>query len=96
MNHLDDRRHQHQHRHPYRGPAAPVPPLAPRLHGPGLAYPGTGLGLVITRTIIERHGGTINLADHTGPGTTFKIRIPLEATTPDDTGLSLTTFGPPQ
>jgi signal transduction histidine kinase len=38
--------------------------------------PGTGLGLVITRTIVERHHGTINLADHTGPGTTFAVRLP--------------------
>jgi signal transduction histidine kinase len=40
--------------------------------------PGTGLGLVITRAIIERHGGTIILADHDGPGTTFSIRIPAK------------------
>jgi two-component system, OmpR family, phosphate regulon sensor histidine kinase PhoR len=38
--------------------------------------PGTGLGLVIVRTIIERHHGTIGLADHTGPGTTFTIKLP--------------------
>jgi signal transduction histidine kinase len=38
--------------------------------------PGTGLGLVITRTIVERHHGTIALVDHTGPGTTFVVRLP--------------------
>ncbi|MEU4164159.1 ATP-binding protein [Actinoplanes sp. NPDC026670] len=38
--------------------------------------PGTGLGLVITRTIIERHHGTIAVADRAGPGTTFVIRLP--------------------
>jgi PAS domain S-box-containing protein len=38
--------------------------------------PGTGLGLVITRTIVERHHGSITLADHTGPGTTFAVRLP--------------------
>jgi hypothetical protein len=38
--------------------------------------PGTGLGLVITRTIIERHHGTISLLDQPGPGTTFQIRLP--------------------
>ena len=40
--------------------------------------PGTGLGLVITRTIIERHHGTIALADHHGPGTTFVIELPTK------------------
>ena len=38
--------------------------------------PGTGVGLVITRTIVERHHGTITLAEHTGPGTTFAVRLP--------------------
>ena len=42
--------------------------------------PGTGLGLVITRTIIERHHGTIDLADSPGlgPGTTFTIELPTK------------------
>ncbi|MFD1364481.1 sensor histidine kinase [Actinoplanes sichuanensis] len=39
--------------------------------------PGTGLGLVITRTIIERHHGTITVGDHPGPGTTFTIELPV-------------------
>jgi len=42
--------------------------------------PGTGLGLVITRTIIENHHGTITLADHPGPGTTFVINLPHHRT----------------
>ncbi|SDT19232.1 sensor histidine kinase [Actinoplanes derwentensis] len=43
--------------------------------------PGTGLGLVITRTIIERHHGTIAVADTAGPGTTFVVRLPREPLT---------------
>jgi PAS domain S-box-containing protein len=40
--------------------------------------PGTGLGLVISRAIVERHQGTIGVLDHPGPGTTFQVRLPLE------------------
>jgi signal transduction histidine kinase len=57
------------------------------------SIPGTGLGLVITRTIIERHGGTITLTDHPGPGTTFAIRLP---TKPPLTGEPATTDSPPR
>lgn len=40
--------------------------------------PGTGLGLVITRAIIDRHQGTIELTEHAGPGTTFTIHLPTK------------------
>jgi len=40
--------------------------------------PGTGLGLVITRSIIERHHGTIGVREHPGPGTTFTIHLPTK------------------
>jgi PAS domain S-box-containing protein len=40
--------------------------------------PGTGLGLVIARTIIERHHGSITVLERSGPGTTFAIRIPVK------------------
>lgn len=40
------------------------------------AIPGTGLGLAITRTIIERHDGTIGLDERPGPGTTFRVGLP--------------------
>jgi len=38
---------------------------------------GTGQGLAIARTIIERHGGTIAFDTEVGRGTTFKVRIPI-------------------
>ncbi|GIE90764.1 sensor histidine kinase [Actinoplanes regularis] len=63
-------------------PAAERPRLFRRFYRASSALdrriPGTGLGLVIARTIIERHQGTITLSDHDGPGTTFTIEIPIK------------------
>ncbi len=39
---------------------------------------GTGLGLSIVYSVIQRHGGTIDLGSAPGGGTTFTIRLPLE------------------
>lgn len=39
---------------------------------------GTGLGLWITQTIIDRHGGTIQLSSQEGKGTTVEIRFPID------------------
>ncbi len=43
------------------------------------SIPGTGLGLVIVRTIIINHGGEIDLQSREGTGTTVTIQIPLPA-----------------
>ena len=37
---------------------------------------GTGLGLLVTRKIIEEHGGTITVSSEKGHGTRFTIRLP--------------------
>ncbi|MGN7771575.1 sensor histidine kinase [Phyllobacterium sp. 22552] len=37
---------------------------------------GTGLGLAIVHELVRAHGGTIELRDHEGAGTSFEVRIP--------------------
>ncbi len=39
---------------------------------------GTGLGLSLSHGIIERHGGTMEVASTPGEGTAFTLRLPLE------------------
>jgi len=40
---------------------------------------GMGLGLYITRQIVEAHGGSISVESSVGTGSTFTVRIPLNA-----------------
>ena len=40
---------------------------------------GTGMGLAMVHGIISRHGGTIAIQSRIGQGTTFVIRLPLNA-----------------
>lgn len=41
--------------------------------------PGTGLGLFISRAIVEEHGGEASIVDGPTEGTMLVIRLPLEA-----------------
>jgi two-component system phosphate regulon sensor histidine kinase PhoR len=41
------------------------------------AIPGVGLGLAITKTIIDAHHGRITVTSEVGRGSTFEVRLPL-------------------
>ena len=41
-------------------------------------YPGNGIGLAISKKIVERHGGRIQALPREGGGTIFKFTWPAE------------------
>jgi signal transduction histidine kinase len=45
---------------------------------PSRNYSGLGLGLYVTRQIVEAHGGTIRAESKLGAGSIFTVRLPLE------------------
>ncbi len=40
---------------------------------------GTGLGLVVTKKVVDEHGGTIDVQSSPGEGTTFVLTLPVNA-----------------
>ncbi len=49
-----------------------------RAEVPGASKPGSGLGLFISRSIAEAHGGSLEVSSHPGEGATFTITLPVE------------------
>jgi protein-histidine pros-kinase len=45
-------------------------------------YEGTGLGLALTRKIVEYQGGRISVVSEVGKGSTFEVSLPLAITPP--------------
>ncbi len=62
------------------------PDVLPRLFDPFVTTKeegkGVGLGLAVSRSIVERHEGHISVASEVGRGTTFTITLPVGAVEP--------------
>ena len=56
-------------------------PFAQEHTGSRTKFAGTGLGMPITKKLVEKMGGTITFESEEGAGTTFVIRIPFQIDT---------------
>ena len=53
-------------------------PFSREQSAPETTYSGTGLGMAITKELVDRLDGTINISSKHGVGTTVTIKLPLE------------------
>jgi signal transduction histidine kinase len=63
-----------------RGPGIP-PELRDRIFDPLVTSKarGTGLGLALSRRIVERHGGRLRLVETSAQGATFEVQLPVSS-----------------
>jgi PAS domain S-box-containing protein len=57
------------------------PSIFEKFYQVGDAREGTGLGLPITKHLVELHGGTINVESRPGQGSSFRLTFPLHPAT---------------
>lgn len=58
-------------------PAGALPQIFDAFYTTKARGRGTGLGLMVTKTIVEEHGGHISVRSELGSGTEFAIRFPV-------------------
>lgn len=54
-----------------------------RSHRSRETVPGTGIGLYISKAIVESHGGTISVRSEDGNGSSFTVSLPIYSTVAD-------------
>jgi signal transduction histidine kinase len=68
------------------GPGIPAGEQA-RIFEPGVRLgrgsPGSGIGLALTRAIVDAHGGSVSVESSPGAGATFTIALPTRSPQPD-------------
>jgi hypothetical protein len=52
------------------------------------------MGLFITKALVERHGGTLQIDSHPGKGTTVRITLPTERLLPSSQGVGISNADP--
>jgi two-component system sensor histidine kinase ChvG len=63
-------------------PAEELPKVFDRFYTTRGEGPGTGLGLALTKAIIEGHGGRVSVSSTPGAGATFSITVPRSRPAP--------------